>query len=137
LELHVAAHLLPRSIMLPAVGQGALGLEARSEDRATIAALVALDDPATHASVIAERAMLQSIGGGCLAPIGAWGRVESDGTLHLDAVVLSIDGATKLSASTAGPPNDFVTIGLRVAEALLSQGAIALIAECRDKFHSG
>ena len=131
LEIETSAQVLPRSIMLPAVGQGALGLEARAGDAAIVEALAALDDVATHAAVLAERAMLQAIGGGCLAPIGAWGRVEVDGLLHLDAVVLSMDGRTRLSAADADPPAQAVALGEKLAAALNAQGAAALIDECR------
>jgi hydroxymethylbilane synthase len=131
LEIETSAQVLPRSIMLPAVGQGALGLEARAGDAAVAEALAALDDVATHAAVLAERAMLQTIGGGCLAPIGAWGRVEADGLLHLDAVVLSMDGRTRLSAADAAPPARAVALGEKLAAVLSDQGAAALIEECR------
>jgi len=131
LEIVIAAQLLPCSIMLPAVGQGALGLEARANDAAVVGALSALDDASTHAAVSAERAMLQAIGGGCLAPIGAWGRVESDGLLHLDVVVLSMDGKTRLSAADAAPPAQAVALGRKLADNLNAQGAASLIDECR------
>ncbi len=85
------AQVLPREQMLPAVGQGALGIEARSDDAATLALLQPLNESATRASVLAERAMLRTLRGGCLAPVGAWGRIERD-QLHLDGVVLSNDG---------------------------------------------
>ena len=95
--------LLPE-VMLPAVGQGALGIECRADDRAARAALAVLDDPATHAAVLAERALLAHLLGGCLAPVGAWGRWE-DGVLQLSAVVLSVDGQQRLEAheSAASP----------------------------------
>ncbi len=78
-RLQLAQHIaqrLPTSLFLPAVGQGALGLETRSDDRATRDIIQPLDDPASHAAVLAERAMLAALRGGCLAPIAAWARLE-------------------------------------------------------------
>ncbi|HEY4759296.1 MAG TPA: hydroxymethylbilane synthase, partial [Thermoguttaceae bacterium] len=69
---------LPMSIMLPAVGQGALGLETRCEDSITRAAVAPLDHAPTHHAVLAERAMLAALHGGCLAPIAAWARMETN-----------------------------------------------------------
>lgn len=92
-------HDLPRtqfslSEMLPAPGQGALGIEVRSGDAAHEAVSL-LDDPDTRACVVAERTLLASLHGGCLAPIAALATVKN-ATLTLDAVVLSHDGTTRL-----------------------------------------
>jgi hydroxymethylbilane synthase len=122
--------VLPFDVMLPAVGQGALGIECRTDDANTLAALAALDDAATHAAVLAERSLLAQLRGGCLAPIGALGRIE-DGRLHLSAVVVSADGSRRLDASDAASPDDAVALGRRVADALLAQGAAELIAASR------
>ena len=65
--------VLPFDVMLPAVGQGALGIECRADDAATLAALAAIDDADAHAAVLAERSLLAHLRGGCLAPIGALG----------------------------------------------------------------
>ncbi|MEX2560577.1 MAG: hydroxymethylbilane synthase, partial [Pirellulales bacterium] len=65
--------ILPSSVMLPAVGQGALGIEARQDDSATRGLLAPLNDLATQQAVLAERAMLAALRGGCLAPVAAWG----------------------------------------------------------------
>jgi hydroxymethylbilane synthase len=121
--------LLPE-IMLPAVGQGALGIECRADDAATRAAVAALDDGATHAAVLSERALLAHLRGGCLAPVGAWGRFEG-GVLHLSAVVLSSDGRQRLEANGSALPGDGEALGRRVAESLLAQGAAELIAAAR------
>jgi hydroxymethylbilane synthase len=122
--------LLPPTLMLPAVGQGALGLETREDDLATIAVVKQLDDTGTHAAVLAERALLAALRGGCLAPIGAWGRVV-DRKLHLDAVVLSADGATRLEASVSGDVTSAVTLGKEAARQLIERGATELIAGSR------
>jgi len=107
--------VLPMSIMLPAVGQGALGLETRCDDRAAREAVARLDDPATHRAVLAERAMLSALQGGCLAPIAAWGRVEGN-RLALTGRVLSADGKEKIEAThSAAAADDAEALGRRVA----------------------
>lgn len=125
-------HPLPKTLILPAVGQGALGLEARADDERTHKAVAALDHAPTHQAVLAERALLASVRGGCLAPVGAWGRIEGDGQLSLEAVVLSGDGRTRLLAAASGPPAEAVVLGRLVADDLLSQGAAELIRACRE-----
>lgn len=124
------SRVLPRELVLPAVGQGALGLEIRYEDDATREALAPLDDPAAHAAVLAERSLLRELRGGCLAPVGALATV--DGLLRLTAVVLSRDGRQRLTASAQGPPEEAVEIGRDAAESLRSEGADALIAASRS-----
>jgi hydroxymethylbilane synthase len=133
-RLNLAGHItqiLPKSIMLPAVGQGALGLETRERDTATRQIIALVDDPATHQGVLAERALLAALRGGCLAPVGAWGRIEADGQLHLAAVVLSGDGHSRLHVELSAPPADAVELGRRAAEELLAQGAAELIQAAR------
>lgn len=124
------SQVLSFDVVLPAVGQGALGIECRSDDGLALAALQSIDDAVAHAAVLAERALLAHLSGGCLAPIGALGRME-DGRLRLSAVVLSPDGSRRLFAGDAAPPADAITLGRRVADALLAQGAAELIAASR------
>jgi hydroxymethylbilane synthase len=123
--------ILSPTMMLPAVGQGALGLETRHDDQATIATVKQLDDPDTHACVLAERALLAALRGGCLAPVGAWGRVV-DGKLRLDAVVLSTDGRTRLEANVSGDVSSAIALGEEAARRLIEQGATELIAGSRE-----
>ena len=125
------AEVLPLSVMLPAVGQGALGLEARVDDDSTRQILARLDNPDTHRTVLAERSMLAALRGGCLAPVGAWGRVI-DGQLHLDAVVLSADGCQKVSATGSASPDSAERLGQQVARQLIQQGAAELILDARS-----
>lgn len=125
------SQVLPKSLMLPAVGQGALGLEARSDDARTRTALAPLNHVETHAAVTAERALLAALRGGCLAPVGAWGRVEG-GLLRLSAVVLGQDGRQRLAAEVAGEPAAAAELGQRAAAELLSRGAADLIAGARQ-----
>jgi hydroxymethylbilane synthase len=134
LELgHRITGVLPFEVMLPAVGQGALAIECRAADAATRAAVSPLDDPTTHAAVLAERALLAQLRGGCMAPVGAWGRIVN-GHLQLSAAVLSADGVEQVTAQDSAAENDLqaaAALGRRVADALLAQGAAELIAAAR------
>jgi hydroxymethylbilane synthase len=114
--------------LLPAPGQGAIGLEARSGDAATLALARAIDHDATSRSTRAERLLHKLLGGGCRAPVGALARVV-DGALHLEAVVASLDGKTLLRAE--GDGNDPETIARAVFERLEKQGAVQLLASVR------
>jgi len=128
---HRAAHVLPLQVMLPAVGQGALAIECRADDAETRTAVAPIEDAATRAAVTAERALLHHLRGGCMAPVGAWGRIEQ-GVLALSAVVLSADGAKRLSADGTGEPQQAELLGKRVATKLIAQGADKLIAASRS-----
>jgi hydroxymethylbilane synthase len=135
------SELLPTSVILPAVGQGALGIECRQDDEPTRGALAALDHPATHQSIAAERAMLMALAGGCLAPVAGWGRVLASGALRLSGVVLSSDGRQRLSSDRETPVRhaqgheidltDAEDLGRQVASDLAGQGAIELIHAAR------
>jgi hydroxymethylbilane synthase len=122
--------VLPWDVMLPAVGQGALGIECRADDAATCSALGPLDDPGTHAAALAERSLLAHLRGGCLAPIGARGYIEA-GRLQLSAVVLSPDGSQRLDSQDSALPVEAESLGRRVADMLLVRGAAELIAAAR------
>ncbi|MCC7085994.1 MAG: hydroxymethylbilane synthase [Pirellulales bacterium] len=117
--------------MLPAVGQGALGLETRAHDTAAREAVARIDDLASHQAVLAERTLLATLRGGCLAPVGAWGRLEDDGRLKLTACVLSRNGTKRLFGEHLGNAADAVQIGRQVAEDLLAEGAGAFIEAAR------
>ena len=127
------AEALPPEMMLPAVGQGALALECRANDEETRAAAAQLDDRSTHLAVLAERALLARLRGGCMAPVGALARAET-GRLHLTAVVLSVDGTHRVYAHDVADdctPERSEQLGQRVADVLLEQGAAVLIAAAR------
>lgn len=118
---------------LPAVGQGALGIECRRDDDKTRGLLAALDDLDSRLAVVAERRALAELEGGCMIPMAAWGRRSDDGTrLLLDAFVLDPDGQQRVAASLDGPPDDPEALGLRVAEALREAGAEPLLAAFRE-----
>jgi hydroxymethylbilane synthase len=113
--------------MLPAVGQGALGLECRAGDRATRAILGTLDDPPTRAAVEAERALLFHLGGGCQVPLAAVARVDGD-RLILRGVVLSADGARRIASEESGFATAAAAVGARLADRLRYRGAADLLA---------
>jgi hydroxymethylbilane synthase len=123
--------VLPPSIVVPAVGQGALGIETRADDARTMAAVHLLDDPATHRSVLVERELLARLRGGCLAPVGAWARQVGE-NLRLSAVVLSADGRRRISITLAAQADDPQQLGQQAAEELLEMGAAELIAGARE-----
>jgi hydroxymethylbilane synthase len=126
------SHVLPRELMLPAIGQGALGIEARAGDTGTLMLLAPLNDAPSRHAVLAERALLRTLRGGCLAPVGAWARFEGE-RLLLDGVVLSPDGKNRIFASSQGSAAEDEVLGEKVARELLAQGAGELIAASRTK----
>jgi hydroxymethylbilane synthase len=125
LEHHATERLGPPRF-LPAVGQGALGIECRTDDALTRTLLAPLDDRDTHRAVSAERRALAELEGGCMIPMAAWGRVES-GALVLDAAVFDSDGQTRVFASLSGPLDQPEDLGQRVALSLREQGADRLL----------
>lgn len=116
--------------LLPAVGQGALAVECRADDRQVLASLQAIHDEQSAAAVLAERELLRQLKGGCLAPIAAWGRVER-GTIILTGRVVGLDGRQKLEATCAGELAYPELLGKRLAELLIAQGALSLIEEAK------
>jgi hydroxymethylbilane synthase len=120
------SQVLPHDVSLPAAGQGAIGMEARTGDAETLRILTGLDSLETRRAVTAERSALAGLGGGCQVPIGAWGRVEN-GKLLLDVVVLSPDGTQRMWEKDSGSPEEAEVIGKRVAKKLRDGGAAALL----------
>jgi hydroxymethylbilane synthase len=114
--------VLGEDFMLPAVGQGALGIETRADDAETQRLVASLDDADSRVCVTAERALLRTLHGGCQIPLGALA-VLRGGELHLEAGVFSVSGTDCVRTSENGPPEDAEDIGIRLAEALLAQGA--------------
>ncbi|MDD3530365.1 MAG: hydroxymethylbilane synthase [Gallionellaceae bacterium] len=123
----IAAYLSPAE-SLPAVGQGALGIEIRSDQPEVAQLLAPLNDPITAACVTAERAMSRMLQGGCQAPIGGY-CIEDGGRLRLRAFVASLDGGRLYRAEAEGDLAEPEALGHRVAEALIAQGADRLLAE--------
>jgi hydroxymethylbilane synthase len=114
--------------MLPAVSQGALGIETRADDAETNALISRLDDPRTRAAVLAERALLRSLGGGCQVPIAAHATVEGE-RLSLGGLVATLDGAEVLRDSIEGDAADAAGLGEELAARLIERGAARLLSE--------
>ncbi|MDE3169492.1 MAG: hydroxymethylbilane synthase [Acidobacteriota bacterium] len=114
--------ILDDEIMLPAVGQGALGIETRADDMETQRLIAALDHAETRACVTAERAVLRKLQGGCQIPLGALACVRGD-RLHLEAAVFSPRGSEHVQSSDEGPVSDSAALGERLGAALLEAGA--------------
>ncbi len=111
--------------MLPAPGQGALGIECRSDDADLTELLASLDDPPTRQAAAAERAVLAELRGGCHMPLGTLAAVAGD-ELHLRAIVLSTDGTRSIADSLDGPAAQAAALGRRLGERLLAAGAADL-----------
>jgi hydroxymethylbilane synthase len=128
-----AAEVLPVSLLLPQVGQGAIALRCRSDDEAARTALAAIDEVLVHRAVAAERAFLARLGGGCDAPVAAYATTTtSDGPIEIDAMIAAPDGHVVLKRHyTALDP---IEAGTSLAELLLFEdGGYALL----DGTHSG
>jgi hydroxymethylbilane synthase len=124
--------VLSYKVMLPAVGQGALGIEARDDDASCRETLASLDHRVSHSAVLAERSLLATVMGGCLAPVGALATSTADERLHLQAIVCSLDGQTKLAAEGDDTLANAIELGKRVAEQLLELGAAGLLQASRS-----
>jgi hydroxymethylbilane synthase len=124
--------VLDVSWMLPAVGQGALGLECRANDAATQTAVHGVNHEPSWWAVLAERAFLRGLGGGCLLPIAALGTVDGE-SLRLRGAVLGPDGRRRLAAERSGPVVQAEAIGQELADELLRQGARALLGMTNDQ----
>ncbi|CAN5122165.1 hydroxymethylbilane synthase [soil metagenome] len=112
--------------LLPAVGQGAIGLECRSDDHETLAILNAINDAVTWLRVTAERAMLATLGGGCLVPIGVTTKIV-DWVMTLRGAVLGADGGRKVVATYSGPASSPLANGQETAAMLIDEGARELL----------
>jgi len=113
--------IIPAEIMCPAAGQGALGIEIRLGDIATGRHLEFLNDPAARAATTCERALLNSLGGGCQVPIGAFAEMKN-GRLHLESIVADPDGSKLLRDSRDGRIEDAEKLGNAAGAALLARG---------------
>jgi hydroxymethylbilane synthase len=119
---------LPPEIMLPAIGQGAIGIECRVDDLATLALIRSLDDADTRCRVAAERALNARLHGGCQVPIAGYAETNGD-SLSLRGLVGSPDGSRMLRSMMRGSRHHAEEIGNKVAKDLLAQGAGELLAE--------
>ncbi|MGH9524650.1 MAG: hydroxymethylbilane synthase [Terriglobales bacterium] len=118
--------ILSETVMCPAAGQGALGIEIRAGDTAVGEHLRFLDDPAARRSTTAERALLNELGGGCQVPIGAFAVVEND-MVQLTGVVARPDGSLVLRDTVTG--RDAKSLGESLGRSLLERGGAEILRE--------
>jgi hydroxymethylbilane synthase len=128
-------HRITRSLepeeCLPAIGQGAVGIEARSDDIAVKELLAPLGHAETSVRIAAERALNETLNGGCQVPIAGYA-VLDDGQIFLRGLVGEPDGSRILRAEASGKAEDAVSIGRQLAEDLLSQGADQILSQLPD-----
>ncbi len=136
LRMNMGARISSYLDMLPAIGQGALGIECRTEDKETQALVTALDHLPTRVCVTAERAMSQMLGGGCHVPMGGYATLENE-TLTLEGMVWQLDGCKILHSRIKGPAENAEALGIALAEDLLSQGARAILDASQPSVISG
>ncbi len=127
-----ATYVFDPGEMLPAVAQGALALEARADDAATMARLAPLDHAPTRARVEAERGLLRRLEGGCQVPIAAHATVDGD-RVHLRALVASLDGARVVRGERSGAAAQARSVGEALGEELLSRGAAEILRELEGR----
>ncbi|MBS3733211.1 MAG: hydroxymethylbilane synthase [Desulfobacterales bacterium] len=128
----ISAHLDP-AVVLPAVGQGALCIQARKNDRETAALLAEIHHPETACTVLAERAFLKRLEGGCQVPIAAFA-VLSDGNLELDGMVAETDGSVMLREQMTGSAQSPESLGRALAERLIARGAGDIVQRLIEEF---
>jgi hydroxymethylbilane synthase len=120
--------ILSTDISLPAIGQGALGIETRVDDAEVEERIGFLNDSDSSVAVTAERAFLKRLEGGCQVPIAAFGRIV-DSNLYLDGLVGSIDGKRLIKHHVQGPIEKAETLGILLAQTLLDKGAKEILDE--------
>ena len=124
--------VLPFDVMLPAPGQGALGLEMRAGNAEVASLLALVADPAATACTAAERTLLQALGGGCSLPLGAHATLDGD-TLTLRAALLSLDGTAAARGERTGPAADPDALAHALADDLRQAGADAILQRIREE----
>jgi hydroxymethylbilane synthase len=119
-------------VFLPAVGQGAIAAECRLSDTEAAEVLGKLDDAESRSAIIAERALLAALQGGCQVPLGAWARTER-GEFVLEACVCSVDGSQYVRQRAAASPEQAAALGEHIARLLLESGAQSILEEVRGQ----
>ncbi|PIV24546.1 MAG: hydroxymethylbilane synthase [Deltaproteobacteria bacterium CG03_land_8_20_14_0_80_45_14] len=128
--------IIPPEISLPAIGQGALGIETRMDDEGVEGQIRFLNDPDSSIAVSAERAFLKKLEGGCQVPIAAFARTVR-ATLQIDGLVGTIDGKRLLRHHVEGTIEEAESLGIQLAEILLGQGAKEILDEVYQRSSSG
>ena len=124
------SEVLDPTVMLPAVGQGALAIETRGDDDFVRAIVHALDHAPTHQAAVGERALLRRLEGGCQIPIGTYSRIEG-GKFTLFGLIGSLDGTRVFKDSLEGDAVNSEAVGIALAERLLAMGGGAVLEEIR------
>ena len=119
---------LSPEVCMPAVGQGAIAVECRLRDTEAGDLLAPLDDAETRSAIIAERALLSALHGGCQVPMGAWARIER-GELLMDACICSVDGAQYVKQHAVAPPEQAAQLGEHMGRLLVEAGAQTILEE--------
>jgi len=122
------SEVLSPEVCMPAVGQGAIAVQCRLKDTEAGDLLAPLDDAETRTAIIAERALLGALQGGCQVPLGAWARVER-GELVLDACVCSVDGSQYVKQRATALPAQAAQLGEHMARILIEAGAQSILEE--------
>ncbi len=120
--------LLPEAIMLPACGQGAIGIECLDDNETIRALLQPLNDPNTALCINTERAVNQQLGGNCHTPVAIFCQWANSNTLHLQAKVLTTDGKHMISHSQQGPKDQAQAMAKECSQILLDKGAGTMVA---------
>jgi hydroxymethylbilane synthase len=120
--------VLPPETFLPAVGQGAIAIECRLRDAEAAQVVSHLDDTETRNAIIAERALLKAVQGGCQVPLGAWARMERD-QMVMEACVCSVDGVHCIRQRATAAPDQAAQLGEHLASLLFDSGAQAILEE--------
>ena len=121
--------ILPRSVMLPAVGQGALAIECRAGDTEILSAIAFLRDAGMTTAAQAERAFLRRVEGGCQIPVGVYAEVDTDGQISIDAMIASVDGQRICRSDAHGAGEQAEVLGTALAEELLDAGGREILKE--------
>jgi len=129
------SQLIPFTVMLPAVGQGAVAVEIREGDGEVLELAAKLESGPTRVCITAERSFLRRLEGGCQVPIGAYATIDG-GNLYLEGMVGSLDGNVIFRESISGGTVEAEELGTRLAERLIEKGAAELLEETRIKIES-
>ena len=134
-RLNLNAHIsqiIPFEIMLPAVGQGAMAVEIRHDDKDLREFLQVLNDAETEICVMAERAFLRTLEGGCQVPIGANAIIEN-GEIYLEGMVGNLNGSVNWREKIVGATNESENLGRSLAQILIAKGANELLKKTRER----
>lgn len=120
--------VISRENLLPAVGQGALAIEARAEDKEILELIGFLDHEDTRAAASLERAFLARVEGGCQVPVGVYAQVK-EAVIEAEAVIASLDGSRVFRGKITGGLEEAASLGRQLAESLLADGALEIMQD--------